>query len=551
MDNLVLNLLVGEISQLIKGCRVTDVVAAGEGVVLRLQSSDLFFGLRPQMPVFMARPQGVARRSPYSGFAARLREAILGFRIDGINKELSDRVVFIHFRKGRHEELTLVYHSIPGRTNLLLLDADQKTITRSRSGEEEYYKPLNAPPGDIDLFGADDEEISQLLQHAGGAKNPVDEIQRSLRGADRLLSTEIAERLKLGIEEALLFIGRIRKRDYRAALFQRSVENGTSLLLLPEIYRTVEATAKDCFEDPNDAADQYLKRRLRFESAGELQDRIKVALDNMARRVTRLSRNLKKDLVRSEEDQNLGNLGDLILANLGSVTKGDEFVEVEDIFKGDGSVIRIALDPALEPAANAERYYGRARKAKRAVQSIRGRIEESEEQYEQLKLYLERLETISDDLKQLRSLQKEIISRGWLTQRQQRELKVSKPARPRFLSSDGLEILVGRNSADNEVVTFRVSRDNDFWFHTAGYAGSHVIVRNAKRLQQPPRRTLAEAAALAAYFSKARQSSNVQVNWTQRRFVKKVKGGPPGKVVLRSYRSTTADPEIPATVREA
>lgn len=117
-----------------------------------------------------------------------------------------------------------------------------------------------------------------------------------------------------------------------------------------------------------------------------------------------------------------------------------------------------------------------------------------------------------------------------------------------FRSSEGLEILVGRTARDNDRLTFRVARPNDFWFHVAATPGSHVILRNPGGLDRPPRASMEEAAALAAWFSKSRGGGRVAVHWTLRHHVSKERGAPAGQVLLSRFQSVTVRPAIPPGV---
>ena len=112
----------------------------------------------------------------------------------------------------------------------------------------------------------------------------------------------------------------------------------------------------------------------------------------------------------------------------------------------------------------------------------------------------------------------------------------------RYLSTDGLEILVGRAARDNDNLTFKVARPNDLWLHAADYPGSHVIVRNTTR-KDIPHRTLIEAAQLAAYFSQANQDPKVDVHYTQRKFISKPKGVAPGLVRMSRFKNITVAPK--------
>jgi len=113
-----------------------------------------------------------------------------------------------------------------------------------------------------------------------------------------------------------------------------------------------------------------------------------------------------------------------------------------------------------------------------------------------------------------------------------------------FISSDGLKILVGKSSKDNDVLTLKVAKGDDFWFHVAGYGGSHVILKNPEKLVKPPSPSLLEAAQLAAYFSQARNAPKVEVHYTQKKFVLKPKGAKPGLVRLKDYKSVSVRPRL-------
>ena len=112
-----------------------------------------------------------------------------------------------------------------------------------------------------------------------------------------------------------------------------------------------------------------------------------------------------------------------------------------------------------------------------------------------------------------------------------------------FISSDGMEILVGNRDRDNDYLTFKVSSPQDFWLHVADNSGAHVIVRNENKVKRLPKKTLHQAASLAAYHSKSRQGGQVAIHYTQRQNVRKEKGAPPGRVILKEYQTVRAKPK--------
>ena len=554
MDNQVLNLLADRLRKSHLGARLEEACAAREGVVLRLDAGPLFFSLRQELPLLMARPQGEAKHPDpaAAGLVLRLRARLSGAKLTAVEKEPSDRLVRLRFEGTGGEVSIIHYLPVPHRVELVLTDADLRTLAGSGYEKDEEYLPPPPPGGEVDFHTAEENELREALEKIGSDDSPADSARRVLRGADANLAAELAARLEEGVDSAVGFLFELRELRFEAALFSPAEDGDIALQLLPGCYRGESSEAPETFDDPNDAADIYYRRRMRAFAVAEVKTEIGTAVSRSMKRLRRLQKNLQADLRSSEEESEIGRRGDLILANIGSIRRGIASVEVEDIYKGDGSRITIELDPKLDPAANADRYYKRARKARRAQDSVSERIVEVGGELETLSEFEERCKLAGEgegDLKVLRALRDEMVRHGWLTQRQKKERKIALPPGRRFLSSDGLEIIVGRNSRDNEVVTFKVGKENDFWMHAAGYSGSHVVIRNPRKLQEPPPATLAQAASIAAYYSKARQSSNVQVNWSLRRFVKKAKGGEPGAVLLTSYSSVIADPEIPAAVR--
>ncbi|MCB9639928.1 MAG: DUF814 domain-containing protein [Myxococcales bacterium] len=122
-----------------------------------------------------------------------------------------------------------------------------------------------------------------------------------------------------------------------------------------------------------------------------------------------------------------------------------------------------------------------------------------------------------------------------------------------YTSTDGFEILVGKNARDNDVLTFKIAKQHDLWLHVAPTSGSHVIVRNPDNLDRLPKSTIKEAAALAAFFSRSRDGGRVDVHYTQRRNVRKAKGAPAGQVQLIQFETIKVAPlrDLPPGVDEA
>jgi len=370
MDNPILNLLVDRLRPLVCGRAILGAAAARAGVTLDLDAGEevplpFFFSLHPALPLPVVGDRRADRRSRFAPLAARLQQHLRGAAVAAVDKEPGDRVV--RFRLGGDVPLELVYVAIPRRCDLVLLDPDGGILARARGPLGGRYAPPPPPPGELDLFTAGEGELEEALQSAADSGDAESVLLRTLRGADARLRAEIATRLEDSPGAALAFVRDLKGLRFKAALHRMAAGDDRTLLLLPDSYRLVGGERVGLFEDPNEAARALLRLRLRAEAVAELRSEIGEALKREQRRRRRLRSNLERDLLASEQRAKLGALGDLILANLHAIRRGDSAVEVEDILAGDGSRVVIELDPSIDPAANADRYYRRARKAKRAV----------------------------------------------------------------------------------------------------------------------------------------------------------------------------------------
>jgi predicted ribosome quality control (RQC) complex YloA/Tae2 family protein len=274
---------------------------------------------------------------------------------------------------------------------------------------------------------------------------------------------------------------------------------------------------------------------------GRLQSLLAL-LEKEIYRHSRKIEDLQKAVARNKESMDFKKYGELILANLGQIKKGSRTVRLEDIETSPPDLIEIKLDPARTPAANAEAYFKKYRKAIASEKILRQRLKTAQERVELL--YTIRADHGHDhDLLEEQLRKHRIISapRGFPSRKKQEKRK---PFRE-YRASCGWEILVGKSNADNDELTFKIAARHDFWFHAWQAAGSHTILRLPARNSMPDKKTLQEAASLAAYFSRARKSSKVPVIYTQVRHVRKPRKFPPGKVVVEREKQLIIEPGNP------
>ncbi|MEW6424326.1 MAG: NFACT RNA binding domain-containing protein [Bacillota bacterium] len=237
--------------------------------------------------------------------------------------------------------------------------------------------------------------------------------------------------------------------------------------------------------------------------------------------------------------------GELLMANLHRLDKGLPEAVLENFYDPENKPVLIPLDPARSPVENARAYFKKYSKAKQAGQRAQAVIGDLQKELD----YLSGVETSleqADSLADLLETGEELAEQGYLPKHEKiNRKKIGKlactPELLTFTSSDGFTILVGRNNKQNDYLTTRLAKNNDLWLHTRDIPGAHVIIRAEQR--QPTPTTLREAAALAAYYSQARHSQNVPVDYTLRKNVHKPRGARPGFVIYKEQRTITADPD--------
>ena len=278
----------------------------------------------------------------------------------------------------------------------------------------------------------------------------------------------------------------------------------------------------------------------------ETKDRIKDHFSNIEMLIKQwLNKNVKKleklriELINTEKAEEYRIQGELILANTYQLNRGDKLLITQNFYDENLAAVKIALDPLITPSDNAQKYFKRYNKAKAAVAHIEEQIEVAKlevDYFEGLMTYL-----TSADIQDVYEIQDELRERGYLKKRQ--EKKTRKPTKPnvdRYLTENGIEIMVGKNNLQNDHVTHKLGKRHEWWFHAKDMPGSHVVVRSSEdKLEELEIRA---AANLAAYFSKGKDSSSVAIDYTQIKNLKKVPGTALGFVTYDTCKTIYIDP---------
>ncbi len=246
----------------------------------------------------------------------------------------------------------------------------------------------------------------------------------------------------------------------------------------------------------------------------------------------------KLDLVSDRE--NLKIYGELLTANLYRIQEEVSEIRVDNYYSDSNEEITINLDSSISPSKNAQRYFKKYNKARSTFKAASSQLQQLLDERSYLESILNELE-LSEDESNLEEIKSELINEGIL--KTIGKSKISNiPSEPlSFTSSDGYKILAGKNNRQNDRLTLKVAQNTDVWMHTRNIPGTHVIIRSEK--MNVSDNTLTEAAMIAAYFSKARQSSNVPVDYTLVRHVKKPSGSKPGFVIYDNFKTINVTPD--------
>ena len=466
-------------------------------------------------------------------FIMVMRKYLQGAVIEAIQQVENDRILEISVSNkneiGDSVAVTLVIEIMGKHSNIILLDkASGKIIEAIKHvgfSQNSYRTILPgstyvAPPqtSSLNPFTVGDEKLFQILQTEDLEPK---RLQQMFQGLGRDTATELSGRLTA--DKLKTF------RTFFASPTQPSLTEKSFSALLFSDSKTQMSTLSELLDT------FYMDKAER--------DRVNQQASELIRRVeNELEKNRKKlgkqeeELLATENAEEFRQKGELLTTFLHQVPNDQDQVELDNYYTGEK--ILIALDKALTPNQNAQRYFKRYQKLKEAVKHLTSLIEETRTTI----LYLESVETAlaQASLSEIAEIREELIQTGFI-RRRQRE-KIQKRKKPeKYLASDGQTIiLVGRNNLQNDELTFKMAKKDELWFHAKDIPGSHVVITGNL---QPSDEVKTDAAELAAYFSKARLSNLVQVDMIKIKKLNKPTGGKPGFVTYTGQKTLRVTPD--------
>ena len=477
-------------------------------------------------------------------------ERLLHFSFSTYN-ELGDPVILKLAVEimGRHSNIILIGDDGRIIDSIKRVTADMSSVRQVMPGMTYVFPPQQ---NKLDTLDLDEEELSERL--CNGRDLPLSKaLMEHLDGVSPIVCREISEQVTGNQDKTAHELSKEERKKLIAAIsdISENVKNGSVLpyMVLDENGVPVDFTflnvrqygstmtvkpfdsfskMLDTYYSDRSGADRMKQRSGDlFRFVGNLIDRISRKLDVQRQE---LSRSTQRDILRIK--------GELIHANLYQIEKGMSSVILENYYENNEPT-EVKLDPRLTPAQNAQHYFSEYRKADTAEKMLKKFIQKGEEE-------LSYVESVFDLLTRARtedevlSLRDELVSQGYLKNHRLKNQKPVKLSPKEYVSTDGFRILCGRNNLQNDKLTFKDSRKNDIWFHTQKIHGSHTVIVTDGR--EVPDSTLEQAALIAAYNSKGRESSLVPVDYTEIRNVKKPSGAAPGKAIYEHYKTAYVRP---------
>ncbi|MEG0855068.1 MAG: NFACT RNA binding domain-containing protein [Terrisporobacter sp.] len=270
----------------------------------------------------------------------------------------------------------------------------------------------------------------------------------------------------------------------------------------------------------------------------DLRKSISIKLDRLYHK----QKKIQKELIEADNANEFKTKGELLTAYIYMIEKGMENIEVANFYDENYSNVTIPLNKNLTPSENAQKYFKKYSKLKTAKKELTSQITICNEEIEYLENIMLGIENC-ENLEELTDIKDELIRLGYAKAPYRYKIKkdIDLTTKPnQFTSSDGFTILVGKNNKQNDYLTLRIADPEDIWMHTKNIPGSHVIIKSAG--QNVPDETLLEAAMLAAFYSKGRMSSQVPVDYTMKKHVKKPSGSKPGMVIYETNSTIYVTP---------
>ena len=593
-DGLFLSALVSEFKTTISGGKISKIVQSEKDEIqltIKKEKQQFFLHLsaNPSIPLVYLSDKGKTAPLTAPNFCMALRKHIgNGFIQDitqasrNLPEQGLERVLLLHIsHRDELGDIGIKYLSIEimGKySNIILLKEDFtildaiKRISSAQSSVREvlpgrkYFIPDQFKKENLLCFPL--ESLQTFLENKknpnterdSGMENLSELLFQSFSGLSPLSAREISldaglpQDQKLGymssldyekLSDAILRLRkRIREGDFTPQILYENGKSFNFSAIPVRQYSGNPAFHVEIFHSPSELLTFYYGGKEKEDRVRQKSADLKKQCSTLLERVSKKLSLQEKQLKDTEKKERFRIFGELLTTYGYSLKGGEKELICENYYNGQEE--HIPLEESLSPIENAKKYFDKYDKAKRTERNLSTQVKESKNTLEHLQSIVNSLAT-AENAEDLDDIRREMGEYGYMkpiSQKKKKERKEDKSSPRIFRSSDGYLLYVGKNNYQNEIVSFQIAEGKDFWFHVKGSAGSHVIAKTeGKSLEELPDRLFEEAAELAAYFSSEKESAKVEVDYTERKNLKKVVGGAPGFVIYHQNYSILVTPK--------
>lgn len=505
----------------------------------------LLISANAQYPRFYLTKKAIANPDKAPTFVMVLRKYLEGSILQGIEQVGVDRIVNFRFSNrnelGDQVQLVLSVELMGRHSNVILYDNSNGHIIDllKRINPDENRARILLPKAKYELPplnpGINGFDLSEQEFKQKAAVNDPSEFAGQINGLDRDDRSELIGYLEddFSYSSFRTFINQFDKKGAFVLLTPRNKRK-----IFPYLPYHLDLVKESSDPDLNHALDEFYLYQANHDWVKQKSSKIERLVKNEQKKLTKKIVKLKKQLEQAENSEGYRIRGEILNANLAQVKPGMTKISLPNYYDNNRP-IEIKLDAALSPARNGQKYFTRYKKLRDSIKHVKEQIEIANDNLR----YFDSIQTAIDNAEpeDIDQITDELINQGYLKrpQKQKRKKKVTEHNLNKFRLSSGKTVLVGKNNYQNDWLTLKKANKTDIWFHVKNIPGSHVILQDAN----PSDDDILEAAEIAAYFSKAKNSAHVQVDYVQDKRVKKPNGARPGFVIYTGQNSIEVTPE--------
>lgn len=505
----------------------------------------LLLSANAQYPRFYITNQTIANPDKAPTFVMVLRKYLEGSVLQSIEQLGVDRIIYFNFSNrnelGDQVQLVLSLELMGRHSNVILYDQKSGHIIDllKRINPDENRVRLLLPKAKYELppliSGINGFEVTEKeFKEKAINSDPVD-FASQISGLDRDDRQELIGYLEddFSYSSFKTFMSQFNKKG---AFILKTPNNKRKIF--PYLPYHLNLTKESADPDINHALDEFYEYQSNQDWVRQKSAQIERLIKNEYKKLTKKIVKLKKQLEQAENSEGYRIQGEILNANLSQVKPGMAEVSLPNYYDNNRP-LKIKLDVALSPTRNAQKYFTKYKKLRDSIKHVKEQIAIAQDNLD----YFDSVQTAIDNAEpqDIDQITEELMNQGYLKkpQKPKRKKKITEKNLNKFRISSGKTVLVGKNNLQNDWLTLKKANKTDIWFHVKNIPGSHVILQSSEATDED----ILETAEIAAYFSKAKNSAHVQVDYVQDKRVKKPNGAKPGFVIYTGQNSIEVTPE--------